>query len=864
MKHSFLRLISSFYILLISALMIVISAYAWMVISDSPAAGGIGFGVAGLDAWNIPEYTEPDTYDYMDGTFLSIEDVETDDNGVYLIDSAEAFVAVMQYVNGNSDFRGPLTMRLQKHISLQDHQMQSVTDENNATVEQFWNADDWESVEVEGYTGTGVITIEVDPALTQGTEFTTAYIKGLAKPLFAGGFAGSSGIVISDVTIFDSDIMSNSTLGSGAFIECVDAMQTISLTNCHLINSSIDEAREDLNYSRVGGLIGWTSGYDVLTDGPVKTYVDIKECSVIGCTLRGTSVGGIIGHAGANAWTFTTIENCTVMSNELLSVDPDGWRVGEIVGTANIGEVTIIDAVTDSNMRAQRNKTAPNDRPSLYGRIVLGETGKIVIVDNLNGLAYVAGGFISDAASAMIVDDQNWMIHGSVMLTDEFSFCGKNISVQPYRDSIASITFKSTASGASYPGTEYASAGFNFIEMDGYTGTEDEIRAEKGSEINFNQIKFINNKTYGTDCTTKSRRHSYCMYALAESATYTDCTFEGSLVVYNSAEFYRCTFTESVDNRYCLFLDDVYDAEWGEYLIQDCTFTAASTAYGCVKVSEDASLTAGKDTGAKFMLKNSTFNNETHKSAVYINGYVTVITDGDNKFTSVTGGILAKNIGTEPSSQVTYQIADGTPTACLTVDEYQAARELEDKTRLNAYDETEFGNNAGNPQTNSEQSMLNGSENGDETTTTVEGETTETVEGESTTTVEGETTTTVSSEAASVSETTTAASTVTDEATPNVESQPTETTTTETTTTETTTTETTTIETTAESADNSLEANASEMPESEETASENAGSEENAGESADGNAESSEEETTSSETASEENTSEASSEENVA
>ena len=104
MKHSFLRLISSFYILLISALMIVISAYAWMVISDSPAAGGIGFGIAGLEQWDIPEieYKEPDqdAYDYMDEIRLTADDVangviKPDENGVYIINSAEEFVAVI-------------------------------------------------------------------------------------------------------------------------------------------------------------------------------------------------------------------------------------------------------------------------------------------------------------------------------------------------------------------------------------------------------------------------------------------------------------------------------------------------------------------------------------------------------------------------------------------------------------------------------------------------------------------------------------------------------------------------------------------------------------------------------------------------
>ena len=225
MKHSFLRLISSFYILLISALMIVISAYAWMVISDSPAAGGIGFGIAGLEKWNIPEAKEPEEYDFMDGIRLTAADVVNfakDNNDAYIIDSAEKFVAIMEYIDGNTELQGNISMVLTKNISLETHDMAPVLKENGETVIPVWNAGDWNPVEVKGYTGTGRVHIQVDPALTESTEFTTAYIKGLSKPLCSGGFAGDSGIIISDITIFGSSIESTNTLGSGAFIECVD------------------------------------------------------------------------------------------------------------------------------------------------------------------------------------------------------------------------------------------------------------------------------------------------------------------------------------------------------------------------------------------------------------------------------------------------------------------------------------------------------------------------------------------------------------------------------------------------------------------------------------------------------------------
>ncbi|MBQ8743130.1 MAG: hypothetical protein IJZ03_07145 [Clostridia bacterium] len=224
----------------------------------------------------------------------------------------------------------------------------------------------WTPITVDGYHGADIVTIE-------GNGST---ITGLTAPLFAGGFAGGSGIVIKDLTIADSNIVSTNTLGSGAFIESVDSMDLITLTNCHLINSTVTGG----SGSRTGGLIGWTAGYNNVNDGPVKTYVNIENCSVIGCTIKcDGSVGGIYGHAGNNAWTYSTIENCTVENCDLISTDDGGWRVGVVVGTANVGEVTISGITESGNTLSQTGKTAPAGQSNLYGRFVPGTTGKLVI-----------------------------------------------------------------------------------------------------------------------------------------------------------------------------------------------------------------------------------------------------------------------------------------------------------------------------------------------------------------------------------------------------------------------------------------------------------------------------------------------------
>ena len=235
---------------------------------------------------------------------------------------------------------------------------------------QLANGETWTPVTVDGYNGAGVITIN-------GNGHT---IKGLNAPLIAGGFAGKSGVVIKDLTLENVTINdTTSNQGIGAFIGNVDSMPQIDLDNCHLINSNITST----GGARVGGLIGWTSGYNNPNDGPVNTCVSITNCSVENCAITAKgSVGAIIGHAGANPATYHTITGCTVKGCTLTSTDDGGWRVGVVVGTANVGEVTIKNITTDNNTVTQTGKTAPEGQSDLYGRFVPGETGKLTI-DNI-------------------------------------------------------------------------------------------------------------------------------------------------------------------------------------------------------------------------------------------------------------------------------------------------------------------------------------------------------------------------------------------------------------------------------------------------------------------------------------------------
>ena len=230
---------------------------------------------------------------------------------------------------------------------------------------------EWTPIKVDGYHGADIVTVEGNGAT----------ITNLSAPLFEGGFAGGSGIVIQNLTIANSTIVVNNTQGGGSFINCADSMDEITLINCHAENVTLITPNDGADESRLGGLIGWTAGYNNENDGPVDSYITVKNCSVKGCNIKcAGSVGGIIGHSGANAATFTTIENCTVTGNTLTSTDDGGWRVGVVVGTANNGQTTITGIIESGNTVAQTGKTAPEgEKRNYFGRFVPATTGSLTI-----------------------------------------------------------------------------------------------------------------------------------------------------------------------------------------------------------------------------------------------------------------------------------------------------------------------------------------------------------------------------------------------------------------------------------------------------------------------------------------------------
>ncbi len=203
----------------------------------------------------------------------------------------------------------------------------------------------WEAFTPKGYNGVNNVTIN-------GNGFA---IKNLNEPLMIGSFAGAGSITINDLTIENATISAGryNNLGLGAFLAYSDASGGVVLNNCKLVNSTVE-----CTDGYAGGLIGYTS-----------TPATITGCSVTGCSITGgNSSGAIAGQFAASA----TVSNCTVTGTTVDyangdDVDTDSWRVGVVVGTANVGTVTMTNITESGNTLKQGAVVAP-EHSNLYGR----------------------------------------------------------------------------------------------------------------------------------------------------------------------------------------------------------------------------------------------------------------------------------------------------------------------------------------------------------------------------------------------------------------------------------------------------------------------------------------------------------------
>ncbi len=154
-------------------------------------------------------------------------------------------------------------------------------------------------------------------------------ITGLNDMLFGRAWA-SKGLVINDLTIKDSIIVNDEadaigTVGVGAFVGYIDATETVTLSNCHVIDSTVSGGHW------AGGLVGICGGYNNPNDGPVFTTLTVDDCSVEGSTVKSKgSVGALIGHASMNLATKVILEG-SATNNTIVGASAS--KTGKLIGT---------------------------------------------------------------------------------------------------------------------------------------------------------------------------------------------------------------------------------------------------------------------------------------------------------------------------------------------------------------------------------------------------------------------------------------------------------------------------------------------------------------------------------------------------
>lgn len=418
----------------------------------------------------------------------------------------------------------------------------------------------WTPITVNGAQKAGVLTIN-------GNDKT---ITGLDNMLIDSTWAGKSGVVINDLTLSKANIVVDAedaagNKGVGAFIGWPQASETVTLNNCHLVDSHVEGGHW------TGGLIGIAAGYNG-NDGPVFETVTITDCSVKDSTITGKgSVGGIIGHATASAWTEVVIEDCQVSGNTITSTGDDDNKAGSVLATVGAaGLPTTADGETRTggtwvnNTTAEDNTVTSNSTAieTIYGR--QGTPGGMLYID---GVAVDFGDEVSpiyvgsvpystmaDALSAANTGDTITIMSGEHALTSAAS--GK------------ALTFVAGTDGAGIDCTEALALHGSELAFEGLT--------LQGVDANYIGYQHTTSVSY-TNCTIISRITLY-----ADTVTFTDCLFEGTgdyLWTYGADDvtFTNCEFNNA--NSKAILVYQETDTEVCNVTLTDCTFTAGEKGY---------------------------------------------------------------------------------------------------------------------------------------------------------------------------------------------------------------------------------------------------------------------------------------------
>lgn len=151
-------------------------------------------------------------------------------------------------------------------------------------------------------------------------------VTGLNGPLVAT--TATQNYTIKNIT-FDG-LRVNTTDNYAALIAYADTCAYIMMDNVTIKNADIQSAKY------AAGFAAYTSGYGADWDGPVYASHNFINCKLENSTITGNgSTGGLIGHAGGNKATTTTVTDFTQSGNTIQGEDRE--HTGNIIGTAGCG-----------------------------------------------------------------------------------------------------------------------------------------------------------------------------------------------------------------------------------------------------------------------------------------------------------------------------------------------------------------------------------------------------------------------------------------------------------------------------------------------------------------------------------------------
>jgi len=460
-----------------------------------------------------------------------------------------------------------------KYASLQEALNAAAAGTGNVTVDILADINltnvDWNPVTVSA-PGYPVVTVN-------GNNKT---ITGLNDMLFAGTWAGGSGLIINDLTIKDSTIVNDEndekgTVGVGAFIGYPQASATITLKNCHLVNSTVKGGHW------TGGLIGMAGGYNG-NDGPVFMDLTITGCSVTGSTITGKgSAGGIIGHGSCAAWTNVVITDTTVSGNTITSTGSSTNKAGAVMGT--------IGAAGQSTTAAGETKTGgASVAATVSGNTVTSGGTTITTIygrqGTETGMLYISGGTYDkypieeNVAYAKPIDGHE------IVMNDDGTYGVVPATYVAYIGEQGYTTLAKAVEAAQSGDTivlkpgEYTLPEFANKELT--LKGEDKDNTSINDWVNKGSQGMMGSTVHFEDLTINGNTENYYGLFHTTEVTYKNCNINGLRFLYApNVSFEGCAFNaEGVEHSFW-----TYGAS--NVTVKNCTFTYTDRAVNCYSES---------------------------------------------------------------------------------------------------------------------------------------------------------------------------------------------------------------------------------------------------------------------------------------